>query len=176
MERARTGGESYASWAVAQRGWVVLHGTEGTGKTSLALAAVGLMRLLGQWVPVIRPEQLLGASTGFNTAPDGRSQWEALVQMVAAAPIVVLDDLGYYTGRGPTDDEQRRWNQVLRSRERKPTIITTNLDPTDRSEAGMAAVLDRRTWALLWDQAVPAGGGERQVYDCSGPSAREDRR
>jgi DNA replication protein DnaC len=119
-------------FAALPKGWLVLAGSYGVGKTHLAYAIAGA--LLRRAVPVYAasvPEMLTMIRGGFSD----RQGYTAEQRLAALRTIevLVLDDWGTEKG---SDWVSETMFTVLNSRynERLATVITTNLSPTELAQ------------------------------------------
>ncbi len=124
------------NFAVDPKGWLLLEGNYGSGKTHLA-AAVGNARLTrGDMVLFITTPDLLDHLR--NTYSDSTEmQYDEMFDRVRSAPLLILDDLG---SENPSSWALEKLFQLLNHRysHHLPTVITTNanldtLDPRIRS-------------------------------------------
>jgi DNA replication protein DnaC len=106
------------------KGWLVILGSFGTGKTHLA-AAIGNRRLeLGQpAIFIVVPDLLDHLRATFS--PSSETTFDDLFESVRSAPLLILDDLGTQT---TTAWANEKLFQILNHRYmmRLPTVITTN--------------------------------------------------
>lgn len=114
-------------YAANPRGWLVMMGPYGTGKTHLAYAIAG--ELLRHMVPVYAasvPEMLGMIRSGFRDA-QGMTAEERLSSL-RTVEVLVLDDWGTEKA---SDWVTETMFTVLNSRynEQKATVLTTNLKP-----------------------------------------------
>ena len=108
------------------RGWLVLHGGFGCGKTHLAAAIVNQHVAAGQVALfVVVPDLLDHLRAAF--APGSDETYDERFEAVRTAPLLVLDDLGT---QAPTPWAAEKLFQILNYRynAQLPTVITTNLD------------------------------------------------
>lgn len=123
-------------YAQNPRGWLVLQGSYGTGKTHLA-AAIGNYRLTqGDMVLFITTPDLLDHLRA-SYSPKSEATYDETFDRLRDAQILILDDLG---AENPSEWANEKLFQLLNYRyvERLPTIVTTNvplenLDPRVRS-------------------------------------------
>jgi len=109
-----------------------LHGPSGTGKTALArLAYKTRLQLRGEAGVFVEWTDLYEAIKAQYGRSGDDNQSYPLLEAVANAPLLVLDDVGQARQRGPMRDDEyaklwqivnRRYTQLL------PTLITSNLD------------------------------------------------
>lgn len=140
------------AFAAEPRGWLVLMGTYGVGKTHLAYAIAG--ELLKRAVPVYAasvPEMLGMIRNGFRDAQGMDA--EARLQALRRVEVLVLDDWGTEKG---SDWVGETMFQVLNHRynERMATVITTNLTPaqlTARDARLASRLMDRNLskWMIM---------------------------
>lgn len=110
-------------------GWLVLHGTFGSGKTHLAYAIVGRALDQGRGVYYSSlPELLDTLKAGFD---DGaRMGYDARMRVMLETDLLVLDDLGAQA-RTAWSDEKLFELVNYRYTRRLPLVVTTNLNLTD---------------------------------------------
>jgi DNA replication protein DnaC len=162
LERNPAGRETVAqlrAWLAGDQ-WLVLWGPVGRGKTGLA---AGLTR------------ELVGRGQGvlFRTVPDlldrlratydGAGHEHELMAALFAVDLLVLDDVG---AERPTDWAAERLFRLLNHRydERRQTVVTTNLDPSN-----LAKHLGNRTFDRLREMARPSG-----FVRVGGPNLRDN--
>lgn len=142
------------AWAASPRGWLVLHGEPGSGKTHLAAAAGNVLRARGELVAMHVMPALLRDLRGLIAASEtDRTQNTAshdLLKAVQAVPILILDDLGAEYGTRWAI-EQTYLIVEERYRRRLPLCITTNtftaLEPRVRdrlTDEGLSVVVGVR--------------------------------
>jgi DNA replication protein DnaC len=134
----RKASEAAKTFAAGPRGWLAITGPSGVGKTHLAAAIVNFSITQGQPARfVFVPEFLdrLRAAIGDRAGATGQGQedYEAMLATVAAAPLLVLDDLG---PESTTQWAGEKLRQVLSYRydNRLPTVFTTRLAPESMDE------------------------------------------
>jgi DNA replication protein DnaC len=124
------------SYADEPRGWLLMEGMYGCGKTHLA-AAIGNARLeQGDIVLFVTSPDLLDHLRG-TYGPSSEVDYDEMFDRVRNAPILIIDDLGV---ENPSHWAQEKLFQLLNHRysAKLPTVITTNadldlLDPRVRS-------------------------------------------
>ncbi len=124
------------AYAQNPRGWLILKGSYGCGKTHLAAAIANALVERGQAVLfVIVPDLLDHLRSAF--APSSEARFDQRFESVRTAPVLVLDDLGAHSS---TPWAQEKLYQLINYRynAQLPTVITTNqdleeLDPRVRS-------------------------------------------
>lgn len=140
------------------RGWLVLTGTYGTGKTHLAAAIGNYRHALGESpMFVVVPDLLDHLRATFS--PDSRISYDRMFEDVRNSSLLILDDLGT---QNATPWAREKLFQILNHRyvANLPTVITTTLALEDMDPRIRSRMLDTRTckiYALL----VPSfsGGG-----------------
>lgn len=113
------------------RGWLVLLGGYGCGKTHLAAAIANFRIALGcQALFVVVPDLLDHLRATY--APSSTVTYDERLEVIREAPLLILDDLGAHN---TTPWAQEKLFQILNHRYngRQPTVITSNqrLDELD---------------------------------------------
>jgi DNA replication protein DnaC len=123
-------------FAEKPRGWLVLSGTYGTGKTHLA-AAIGNYRSAFGENPIfiVVPDLLDHLRSTFN--PNSNVSYDHLFEEIRTASLLILDDLGTQNS-SPWAKEKLFQLLNYRYEARLPTVITTTcsldeIDPRIRS-------------------------------------------
>ena len=114
--------EAARAFANEPKGWLVLIGPSGGGKTHLAAAIANERLKQGQPAFYITAPDLLDhLRSAFN--PESEIQYDQFFALVRNAPLLILDDLGTESG---TSWAQEKLYQVLNYRynSRLPTVIT----------------------------------------------------
>ncbi len=114
------------------RGWLVLTGASGGGKTHLAAAIAN--HCIGRGQPalfMVVPDLLDHLRAAFNPSSD--ISYDELFERVKAYPLLILDDLGTQSS---TPWAQEKLYQIINHRynARLPTVITTNLSMDEFDE------------------------------------------
>ncbi len=108
------------------RGWLLLQGGYGCGKTHLAATIANAC--LGQGTPVlfVNAPDLLDYLRGAYS-PNAEETYDERFNEVRDAPLLILDDLGT---QNATPWAEEKLYQILNARYiyKRPTVITTNLD------------------------------------------------
>ncbi len=139
---ARTLDDAYqAAWAFAQvpKGWLVLMGTFGCGKTHLAAAIANYHASQGFPVMfVVVPDMLDHLRATFS--PDSLISYDRRFEEIRSSPLLVLDDLGTQAMK-PWVREKLYQLFNYRYNAKLPTVITTadslkEIDPRLRSRMG----------------------------------------
>lgn len=122
-------------------GWLVLHGTFGSGKTHLAYAIVGRALDAGRGVYYASlPELLDTLKAGFE---DGaRMGYEARMRVMLETDLLVLDDLGAQARTAWSDEKIFELTNYRYTR-RLPLVVTTNLNLSDSACSLEPRVLSR---------------------------------
>lgn len=108
------------------RGWLVLEGKYGSGKTHLAAAIANMRLAQGEQVMFITVPDLLDYLRSAY-APNAEETYDSLFDRVKNAYLLILDDLG---AENPSGWAQEKLFQLINHRyiHRMPTIITTNVE------------------------------------------------
>lgn len=144
-----------SSWVQTPRGFVILSGGEGVGKTTLAVAMVSQI-LLDQGETITRAPIFAPFNRTMSDISFAGSDLPALMDGLSDADILLLDDLG--AANESMSAHQRkalwaiidgRWSNGL------PTIFTTNMSLHSNEEGvGMQAVLGESAWARMIDDVL----------------------
>jgi DNA replication protein DnaC len=164
--------------AWARRVWpLYLHGPPGVGKTFAAAAVFRACAASVTDEAAPRPRWWLWPSfcdalARVRTAREGQvEQYEAsgrvtyltepaIWRRVASASLIVIDDIGTRTAN---DLRMEAMWRVLECRQRRPTILTSNLD-----QAAIARVFDERILSRLFaGTAIDLRGCDRRAQDWS---------
>lgn len=139
-------------------GWLVIHGSLGTGKTALAKA------ILSKWAGKEKVPQTVTELLDFWRSKIGED-FETLFYETAKVSLAVLDDLGT---EKVTEWGVERLTEYLdwRYRAKLPTVITTNQDAD-----GLAV----RVGARIADRVFGQDTGFVRVCTLLGPSFRTGR-
>ncbi len=122
----RTAYDRAQEYAKAPRGWLVLKGGYGCGKTHLAAAIANHALAVGQTVLFVNTPDLLDhLRATFN--PDSAVSYDERFDQVRNTPLLILDDLGTQSN---SEWAQEKLYQILNYRynAKLPTVITTNLE------------------------------------------------
>jgi DNA replication protein DnaC len=136
QDNLRTAYKQAFAYAQQPRGWLILKGSYGCGKTHLAAAIANHQIDHGRPVLfVVVPDLLDHLRAAFS--PDSPVTFDRRFETIRAAPLLILDDLGAHSS---TSWAQEKLYQILNHRynAQLPTVITTNaeledLDPRLRS-------------------------------------------
>ena len=137
------------AYAQQPKGWLVLAGVYGCGKTHLAAAIANQQQSLGQpALFVVVPDLLDHLRATFS--PSSPVRFDSLFQEVRMAPLLVLDDLGTESA---SPWAQEKLYQLFNHRHisRLPTIITTTKSMEDIDPRLRTRMLDkdRCTYLLI---------------------------
>jgi DNA replication protein DnaC len=121
--------EAARRFAEHPEGWLVLTGPSGCGKTHVGSAIAG--RCIESGIPalfMVVPDLLDHLRSAYQPGSD--VGYDELFELVRTAPVLVLDDLGVQSS---TPWAQEKLFQLINHRynAQLPTVITTNLDPTE---------------------------------------------
>jgi len=147
MEAAK---ERCMAYAEQPRGWLILSGAFGSGKTHLAYAIASRALADGRAVfAATAPDMLDVLRAGYNDA-DG--EFDRRFRAMRDAELLVIDDLGTQSG---TPWAAEKLYQIINWRyaRRLPMVITTNVDLERRSPQ-----LDERIRSRLLEGTRVAGG------------------
>ncbi len=125
------------------RGWLVLQGGFGAGKTHLAAAiAHELVKRRTNLVFQVVPDLLDHLKASFG--PTSEVRYDQLFDRVKRAGVLILDDLGE---ESPTSWAEEKLFQLFNHRYnlRLPTVVTTNRLPEK---------IDQRIWSRLNDRSL----------------------
>lgn len=145
-------------FAEEPRGWLVLMGTYGCGKTHLA-AAIGNYRV-GKRQPavfIVVPDLLDHLRATFS--PQSTVSYDKLFEQIRRAPLLILDDLGTESA---TPWAREKVYQIFNYRynARLPTVITTAQTANDLDPRIRARVLDR-SHCQVWDILASSYRGQQ---------------
>lgn len=161
--------ETTKTFAESPKGWLLLTGTNGCGKTHLAVAIINERLKQGQasffaFVPALL--DYLRAT--FR--PDSLTGYDELFEEVKRSPFLVLDDLGSENST-PWAEEKLYQIIVHRHNARLPTLITTKFESLKQLEEAKPRIRSRLSdrlveWAPITapdyrDQRPPARSGQR---------------
>ncbi len=138
QERFSRAYQAAKAFAAEPKGWLVLVGPNGCGKTHLA-AAIANERINHGYPAFFQsiPDLLDHLRSAFS--PDSEMPYDELFDRVRNAPLLVLDDLGAQTS---TPWAREKLDQLLNHRfnNELPTVITTR-NPIDQLEESVRARL-----------------------------------
>lgn len=130
--------DAFAAFASRPRGWLVVYGSPGTGKTHLCEALT--RHLLNQKVPVLfmLSSHLWEYCGAVARKQNDATDYESRRRWVANIPILIIDDLGR---ERETEAVQEYRFEILDARYRRAqerdsgqTIITSNITPPNWSD------------------------------------------
>ncbi len=130
--------EAALRFALEPKGWLLLYGGVGCGKTHLAAAIANERLARGEPVLFISvPDLLDHLRTTFH--PDSDVTYDQRFEEVRTAPLLILDDLG---AESPTPWALEKLYQIVNHRymARLPTVFTTNI-PLENFEPRMRSRL-----------------------------------
>ena len=113
-------------YAEAPRGWLLLQGGYGCGKTHLAAAIANARLALGQPVIFVNAPDLLDYLR-VTFSPGSDITYDEQSDRIRNIPLLVIDDLG---AESPTQWAQEKLYQIFNHRYNAglPTVITTNIE------------------------------------------------
>jgi len=150
-------------FAEQPRGWLVLMGSYGSGKTHLAAAIGNYRKGMGDDpVFVVVPDLLDHLRATFG--PSSNVTYDELFQRVKTTPLLIMDDLGTQSATPWTREKlyqifNERYNAKL------PTVITTSERLEGLDARIQSRMLDDRLcsiYAVLAPSYRGGGGGPRQ--------------
>ena len=132
---------SASTFATQPKGWLLITGTHGSGKTHLAVAIV--QQCINRGYPSLFafvPDLLDHLRAAFN--PNSPVRYDQLFEQVKSVPLFILDGLGTESST-PWAREKLYQIVVHRHNARLPTVITTSLtmDEMETAHARMASRL-----------------------------------
>lgn len=153
-------------YANEPKGWLILQGPFGSGKTHLAYAIASRQIELGRPVYASTVPDLLDMlRAGY--ADDADVSYEKRFEWVQNVPLLVLDDLGT---ESPTKTwVQEKLYQIIdrRYRDRLPMVVTTNVDMATRS-----GPIHPRIYSRLMEGVQAADGWTRLLIMGAGDYRR----
>jgi DNA replication protein DnaC len=129
-----------STFASEPKGWLILIGSPGCGKTHLAAAICNKLQAAGEAVCFVTVPDLLDHLRAAYS-PDSRVRYDRVFEAVKSAPVLILDDLGAHSS---TSWAQEKLFQLFNYRylARLPTVITTNLHLDDHDGRLRSRMLD----------------------------------
>ena len=152
------------------RGWLVLVGGYGCGKTHLAAAIANFRISLGHpAIFVVVPDLLDHLRATY--APNSTVTYDERLEAIREAPLLILDDLGAHNS---TPWAQEKLFQILNHRYngQLPTVITSNQRP-DELEPRISSRLRDQLLCLVWEilasdfRYASAGSADRAIDNLS---------
>ena len=142
------------------RGWLVMTGTYGCGKTHLAAAIGNYRKGMGDTpIFVVVPDLLDHLRATFS--PTSSTSYDELFNRVKSAPILILDDLGTQSA---TPWAREKLYQIFNERynAKLPTVITMSSNLEDLDARIRSRMLDSRV-CVIYEILAPSyrGGGGR---------------
>ena len=139
--------EAAMEFAEAPRGWLVLTGPGGSGKTHLAAAVANRCVAKGRTTFFMFVPDLLDHLRG-TFGPDSPISYDELFEQVRTAPVLVLDDLGSHSSTPWAQEKlfqvfNYRFNAVL------PTLITVR-GATQRLEEGIRTRMELASFSSIY--------------------------
>jgi len=170
FEKVKGAGEAYDAaleFARNPKGWLVIHGPNGNGKTHLAAAIALGLRAKGKPVLFMRVPDLLeflrhayDEHSLFvqSLGESGSMTLLERLETIRRAPVLILDDLA---AESDSPWVREKLYQILdfRTVERLPTVITLNIGPEEWEEKLGARIADRlgnRLLAKVVHNAAPS--------------------
>ena len=144
------------AFAEAAAGWLVFSGPSGCGKTHLAAAIAGRCVERGQAALfMVVPDLLDHLRSAYQ--PGSQVGYDELFELVRAAPLLILDDLGVQSS---TPWAEEKLFQLINSRysAQLPTVITTNLDISSFDPRIQTRLCDAALSQVYYLEAGPSSG------------------
>ncbi len=115
-----------SKYAEAPRGWLLLQGGYGCGKTHLAAAIANAQLAAGHLVMFVNAPDLLD-HLRVTFGPGSEISYDEQFERIRNIPLLVIDDLG---AESPTQWAQEKLYQLFNHRYNAvlPTVITTNIE------------------------------------------------
>ena len=152
------------------RGWLVLTGNYGCGKTHLAAAIGNYRKGMGdEPIFVVVPDLLDHLRATFS--PASNISYDSMFNRVKSAPILIMDDLGTQSA---TPWAREKLYQIFNERynAKLPTIITMSTNLTDLDARIRSRMLDTRICAIYEIIAPSYRGGNTQGVKNKKPRSR----
>ncbi|MBI5877496.1 MAG: ATP-binding protein [Chloroflexi bacterium] len=125
------------------KGWLVLNGRPGVGKTHLSAAIANDLIARRQPVLFLNVPELLGfLRAGFNTGSGRDPDFDQRLQTIKSFPVLVLDDWGAHSDT-PWADEQLYLILNYRTERTLPTVISSNIPLEDVEPRIRSRLLNR---------------------------------
>jgi len=141
-----------AEFAKDPRGWLVLQGVNGCGKTHLAAAIVNYRYQQNKpALFVVVPDFLDHLRSTFN--PESKISYDEYFEGVKRSPLLVLDDFGKQTA-APWAQEKLFQLANYRYNARAPTVVTTNLS-ADEMDSSMSSRLANPDISIFFQISAP---------------------
>ncbi len=160
-----------AEFAKEPRGWLVLQGVNGCGKTHLAAAIVNYRyQQKKSALFVVVPDFLDHLRSTFN--PESKISYDEYFEGVKRSPLLVLDDFGKQTA-APWAQEKLFQLVNYRYNARAPTVVTTNLS-TDEMGSSMSSRLANPDVSIFFQISAPDYWASRPASRRSSRSVRRE--
>jgi len=131
------------------KGWLVMNGRPGVGKTHLSAAIAN--DLIARRLPVLFlnvPELLGSLRAGFNAASGRDPDFDQRLQTIKSFPALILDDWGAHSDT-PWADEQLYLILNYRTERALPTVISSNIPLEDVEPRIRSRLLNRHLSRLV---------------------------
>ena len=148
--------EAARCFADSPKGWLVLVGPVGSGKTHLACAIANSRLSLGESAFYVGAADLLDHLRGAFS-PGSEVSYDELFDQVRSTPLLIVDDV--HSG-GATPWARQRMEQILNHRYnmKLPTVITTDMAPDEMDPWLKERFLDTEFCSVL-TLGEPRGNG-----------------
>lgn len=147
-------------YSAEPRGWLVLQGAMGVGKTGLAAAVVNERSARGLESLFYRSMDMFADIQSRYGRADELGSADDLIDSVKRAELLVLDELNVVN---PSADKQRIVEEIIRARHGRdlPTIITCNVTPDEFTKmwGGRTAdvVFESAHWVVVTGAKIRRG-------------------
>ncbi len=167
--------ETARSFAESPKGWLLLTGLNGCGKTHLAVSIVNVRRRLGQPALFASVPTLLDhLRAAFR--PDSLTGYDELFEHVKTVPLLVLDDLG--SERSTPWAEEKLYQLIVHRQDSGlPTVITSLYVSLDELEETKPRIRSRLGDSLVeWAPILAPDYRDQRPPDRSNARPRRARR
>jgi DNA replication protein DnaC len=175
--------ETAVRFAATPRGWLILQGSYGCGKTHLA-AAIANAQVTAQRQAMFVPVPDLLDHLRSTYAPDSRVSYDQLFEAVRTTPLLILDDMGTQSATAWAEEKLYQLFNY-RYNARLPTVVTMN-QSFDDLDPRIASRLNDSSLTELVEIIAPdyrraegasrIGGPASRASNARRPTQRERRR